>query len=268
MITADAPSLAELQRDFQRAVAGNGDAEVSRWIIADATAGAQARLRVYSEAYGLRLVEVLTEDFPVLKRMAGDAGFVRLCEAYIAAHPSTTRSVRWFGRRLDAFLEEYGAVRRRPVLAEIASFEWARGEVFDAEDMPALSIDAIAAVPPEQWPQMRFVIADSVRRLDLRWNVPALCQAVDQSDPLPRMRAARASRPWLIWRDSALDIRWRRLAADEAAAFDACRDGHSFGAICELLCSHVAAESAPLRAATLLKRWVSDGLLTRLQTLD
>ena len=72
--------------------------------LATRKADRQTLLGVYRDAYALRLIEVLTNDYPGLLAMTGPADFDRMARAYIAAHPSHHPSVRWFGARLADFL--------------------------------------------------------------------------------------------------------------------------------------------------------------------
>lgn len=230
-------------------------------VTADARADAAERLGVYANAYRLRLLEVLGNDYPALRAVAGEEAFERLGRAYIESHPSDTPSVRWFGRHLPEFLR----LSEPGLLAEIAAFEWRKGEVFDAPEAEALEIAAVAAVPPESWPQMCLLLQPALRRLNLRWNAPALCQAQEAEQELPPAEQSEEVVHWLLWRDAELDIRWRSLGDDEAAALDAVVDGASFGEICELLCQWVEPEDAAMHAAGLLKRWIFDGLVTELE---
>lgn len=230
-------------------------------VIADARADAAERLGVYANAYRLRLLEVLGNDYPALRAVAGEDAFERIGRAYIESHPSDTPSVRWFGRHLPEFLR----AAEPGLLADIAAFEWRKGEVFDAPEAEALAIAAVAAVPPESWPQMRLLLQPALRRLDLRWNAPALCQAQEAERELPPAEQGEEVVHWLLWRDAELDIRWRSLGDDEAAALDAVMDGASFGEICELLCQWVEPEDAAMHAAGLLKRWIFDGLVVELE---
>jgi len=245
---------------------GTGAAE--DLVAADARADASTRLGVYADAYRLRLLDVLGNDYPTLRAAAGAGSFERIGRAYIEAHPSDTPSVRWFGRHLPEFLRQSPGWERHELLAELAAFEWRKGEVFDAPEATPLELAAVAAVPPESWPEMRLLPQPALRRLDLRWNVPALCQAQEAQQKLPQAIAAAAPVRWLLWRDAELDIRWRSLGEDEGAALDAALEGASFGAICELLCQWVEAEQAPMHAAGLLKRWIFDGLLVELEGID
>jgi hypothetical protein len=258
-------TLASLQRQLQEYLL-DGLRQPEQLVLGDARAGAAERLGVYADAYRLRLLEALRNDYPALLRRVGTGTFERLGRAYIDAHPSDTPSVRWFGRHLAEFLRALPEDQARPAWIEIAAFEWARGEVFDAPDVAPLQIAELAAVPPQHWAGMRVMPQPGLRRLDLHWNIPALCHAYELEQKPPRLNLRRRALPWLLWRDAELDIRWRSLGADEAAALDAVREERSFGEICELLCRWVAPEEAAMHAAGLLKRWAVDGVLCGVET--
>lgn len=256
------PNLSGTQHLFQDYLL-HGANGAETLVLEDARGDAIERLGVYANAYRLRLLEVLGNDYPALKAYAGEERFERFGRDYLAAHPSDTPSVRWFGRHLPAFLKQ-GEWAADGMLADLAAFEWAKGEVFDAPENESLEIAAVAAVPPESWPQMRLLLHPALRRLRLRANAPELFLAHEAGEALPEARAEEP-RGWLLWRDAALDISWRSLEADEEAALQAVADGRSFGDICELLCEWVEPEEAAMHAAGLLKRWVFDGLIVEIE---
>ena len=210
---------------------------------------ASHRLRIYADAYRLRLIEILGNDFQATKAALGDDAFETLATGYIAAFPSTRPSVRHFGRAFADWLSTRADAP--PGANELARFEWLQGECFDAADTPALHIDAIAALPPDAWPDLRFFLHPAARllatrRLRLRNGQPAIAKRESRID-------------WLLWRQ-ALDVHRRTLETDEAEALDALRDGAAFGALCERLATHHG-DAGAVRAAALLKRWLADGLL-------
>lgn len=256
-------SLAALQAQFQSYLL-DGSPGIERLTVGSGRLPARQRLAVYADAYRLRLREVLADDFPGLKGMIGDESFATLGSAYIDAHPSDHPSVRWFGRCLGSFLREARPYATQPVLAEMADFEWAQGEVTDAADSPVVSVDEPGSLPPGAWPGMRIDFQSAARRLDLEWNVPALWQAVhDEDDAPPAPERARPPVAWLLWR-RGLEVHWRSLDDDERYAIDAARDGDTFGAICEGLLARSHDDQVPLRAAGFLKRWAADELVARI----
>lgn len=260
-------ALSELQRRFQQQVLG-ADSAMESQVVGDTRADAATRLRVYFDAYRLRLLEVLGNDYPALRRWLGEAAFERIGLRYIDAHPSDTPSVRWFGRHLEEFLRSAADLAQDPLPAELAAFEWSKAGVFDAPEAEPLALEAIAALDAAQWPAMRLLPQAAVQRLDLYLNVPEIFLAHEQRQPLPPAVALPEPAHWLLWRDAARDIRWRSLSAAEAAAWDASASGASFGAICELLCEFVDVEEAAMHAAGLLKRWVVDGLVAEVEVRD
>ncbi|MGH8631288.1 MAG: hypothetical protein ACREU7_11075 [Burkholderiales bacterium] len=144
------------------------------------------------------------------------------------------------------------------MLADIAQFEWARGEAFDAPDADHVDLEAIANIPPASWPGLRFTLHPTVHRLQLAWNAPVICKALASGSDTVQPQHTTAQ--WLLWRNP-LDVYWRSLDPGEAAALDAAAAGASFAEICEGLLKWLDADAVVLQAAGLLKRWAVDGLL-------
>ena len=216
----------------------------------------EQRLRIYSDAYRLRLLEVLGNDFPVTKALLGEDGFDAVALDYLDAHPSTHPSLRHFGHAFAAWLRQRS--QRPRGLHALARFEWLQGEVFDAADADALTLDAVACLTADAWPMLRLHLQPSVRMLAMSCNAAALVDAHARGDALPALRDAPAA-DWLLWRVDG-DVHWRRLDADEAGLLRAIADGECFGQLCERA-SAFHSDDGPLRAASLLKRWLADGLL-------
>src|SRR6478752_4288677 len=124
MSLANAGSLADLQRAFQDYLLASNQgfaASVRDTRKADRT----TLLDVYRDGYALRLIEVLTTDYPGVLAMAGPAGFDQMARAYIAAYPSHHPSARWYGKDLAGFLATTAPYEGSPAAAEMARFEWA-----------------------------------------------------------------------------------------------------------------------------------------------
>jgi len=254
--------LRELQEQLQSHLL-NGDPRIVQRIVGTPRVDAPARLAIYSDAYRLRLLEALRVDFPALHTLAGDAVFERIGRAYLDAHPSGHFSIRYFGQHLAAFLHTDDRWREQPVYAEMAAFEWALGVSFDAADSPLIGIEDVAAVPPAAWAQMRFDLHASLQRLDLYWNVPALWNAIDENQPPQAPVAAEHPLAWIIWRREMKTF-FRSAPVDEACALDVLRQGENFAMLCEGLCEWFDDTQAASQAAVYLRRWVQDGLVSRI----
>jgi hypothetical protein len=254
--------LARLQQSFQDSILTEQN-RLGGHIVGTERVSADVRLGLYSDAYRLRLIEALGDNYPALHTLLGDEEFDRCTRAYIGAHTPTHFSIRWFGDRLADFLASAPPYSNQPVLAEMARFEWALRSAFDAADRDAVAVEDVGAVPPEAWPGMRIVLHPSVQRLDLLWNVPALWKAIDEgNDPEPPEHAEYPL-AWVVWRRDLRQF-FRSLDVAEAWALDAVLRGENFAAVCEGLCEWIDPANAPLHAAGLLKTWVSEQMVCRL----
>lgn len=254
-------ALFKLERDFLGCMLEDR-LDMAGQVVGTARAGAEERVKVYVDGYRLRLLEVLQDNFSGLYALLGDEDFDRLGRAYIDAHPSTHPSVRWFSQHLADFLRRTPPYDAQPYLAEMAAFEWAQGLVFDAADAPAADAQVLAAVAPDAWAGLRFRLHPSVRVLSLEWNIPAAWQVLE-ADEAPELRQGDAPATWLLWRKD-LQTHWRSLDEGEIWALHAAREGKGFGEICEGLCRWHESSEVAMQAASYLKRWLTDGLITHI----
>ncbi|WP_374350894.1 DUF2063 domain-containing protein [Thermomonas sp.] len=230
----------------------HGDSDIAACVDGDAV---PHRLRIYADAYRLRLLEVLGNDFPVSKSVLGDAAFDETALDYLRAHPSTRPSARYVGHAFAGWLAQQRNVPRR--LCELAHFEWLQGESFDAAEAPRLSIDTLSVLPADAWPTLRLQRHPAARLLTMTSNAADVAQAHASDAPLPVLSDAATSH-LLLWRHQG-EVCWRRLEADEADALNAIKTGESFAWLCEQL--NDPPGNGALRAVSLLKRWLTDGLL-------
>jgi hypothetical protein len=221
-------------------------------------------LGIYRSAYTIRLVKILQDDFDRLRKFAGDALFDRIAKEYLAAHPSIFFSVRWIGGGLADFLAGTGPWRNDPELVQLARLEWAQTMAFDAADAPLATREELVSVPPVNWPDLTLSPHASVQLLAISPDIFALWQALGRDEPAGEKPARFAPDvPHLVWR-TGLDVKLRELEPDEADAWAAAIEGEPFAAICERLCDHVPVDRAALRAAELLDRWITTGMVGRI----
>lgn len=260
MIRSNAGSLADLQRAFQDYVLASSGAFTAQ-VRDTSKADRVTLLDVYRDGYALRLIEVLTIDFPGVQAMVGPEGFDAMARGYIAHHPSRHPSVRWFGRRLADFLARTAPYDSAPTLAEMARFEWALGEAFDSIDVEPVRADAIMAVPPEAWETIAFAPIPSLQRLAFAHDVPPAWQRREAVEPgTLEVAALDAPVHWVIWRPERMS-NFRSLEPDEAAMLGAMIERQPFPALCEALLPYLGEDQAAARAASLLRAWVEEGMI-------
>ena len=254
--------LVHLQKQFQSFLIHSDDA-IQQNIIGTKKVSIETRLAIYANAYRLRLCDALAVTYPILKEYVGDEAFEELSLAYINQYPSCYRSIRWFGDQLAMFINQHPQYCQYPYLSELAQVEWTMTMVFDAADAASLSIADIGAIPPDAWEDMRFQMHPSILRLQLKWNVIAIWQALsDKQTPVEPKESATAV-TWIFWRNN-LEDQFCQLSEEEALAIDMILSGATFGELCEKLCEWIEEENAPMHAASFLKSWISAGLIIKL----
>jgi hypothetical protein len=258
--------LRELQRDMQRHLLGE-ESSVTAAIVDAPPLPAAERLAIYRNAYQVRLIDALHETYPVLHGLLGDEAWVELGQAYVSAHPSVFRSIRWYGREMPALLAASTPYTEAPILSEVALLEWTLAEVFDATDAPSVPRSALAAVNPSAWGTLTFEFHPSLRRLAFSWNTAAVWKAMSQNETPPRPEMAPAPLPWLLWREN-LQNYFRSMNPLESTALDAALRGRNFAQLCEDLGELLPQQEIPAAAASLLGAWADSGIIVRVSSAD
>ena len=258
--------LANLQALFQDHVmrGRSGNVEV---FVGDQKASAQERAGVYSEAYRLRLIEILRVDFPGLCALLAVEDFDALGLRYLDAYPSRYPTVRCFGQDLPSFLVSDTVLAGRNYLAEMAMFEWARGKAFDAANAVIASVEALGAVPAAEWPSVRLEFHPSLQTTVCTWNIGPIWRAVNADEPVPAPRRLDKPEHLALWR-SDLTIYWRSLSDSEVWAMDTFASGRSFADVCDGLCDWITVEEVPVATAGMLRQWITEGLVSKIRTSE
>ncbi len=197
------------------------------------------RIEIYNRMYWFRTLDSLYEDLPGLRAVLGERKFLRLIEAYLGRYPSRSFTLRDLPARLPEF------IRRTPRLtaphsalaADMAAFEWAQIECFDAAALPPLTPADLAGRPAGR---LRLGLQPHVRLLALRFPVDEFALAVkdaalrgDASNAVVasrrslsrRVRRPRAARTWLAVHRHEGKIYYKRVDAPAYRILSALRSG-------------------------------------------
>ena len=259
--------LAKLQNSFQDFVLKPDEPASNTWVSAEGKATPETQLSIYSYAYHARLNEVLANDFPAVLVAIGEDYFIQLASKYIKSHPSKYFSLRDFGAGFPNFtadIIQQETWNEMPWLYELAVFEWSLGQAFDAADDNLFTIQHMGAVAPDAWPSLKFKLHSSVQRLNFEWNIIEMWQALTAETPTEVSATKDVSSPWLVWREN-LSTHFRSMEKDEQIAFDTLSQDGDFTDICESLANIINEDEVPMHAASLLKSWISQSLISRIQ---
>ncbi len=215
----------------------------------------KTRIRVYSDAYYLRLRDVLSEDFPRVAALLNAEQFDQVVASYLEEFPSEQPSVRHLGRALAEFLRHREDIPKS--LAELAELEWARVKVFDAPDAQCATISDLVGVPPEFWPSLRVTTIPALQTLRAQYPVHQIWSGDESLD------VAAAGTSLRVWRASDGRILHAPMGERESAALQKTTSGEPFAAICETF-ADLPEMVAAQEATALLARWIEDGIIARI----
>ena len=255
------------ERDEEaEAAPGTSERALERSIRSDERLSAAMRLDVYANAYFYRIKGVLEKDYPRLAIVLGEAHFHDLVTSYLLVHPSQHFSLRFVGTHLADFIRDDCAdsIRARAPWAEdLARFEWALVDAFDAPDRAHQDRAALGEIPPEQWGALQLTLDPAAQLLELAWPVNRIADAYreDQLDEEPPS-LSRETTALLVWRCDER-VFYRPVEPLEARALGRVAAGLRFGTLCEALADELGADEAPLRAAGWLMQWTEQQLLLR-----
>jgi hypothetical protein len=240
--------------------------EAASLIRGDARASAEERLAIYSFMYDSRLVEALESQFPRLGRLLGAEALADLTAGYVADHPSRRPSLRELGRALPAWLAAQHV--DEPALAALAALEWARADIYDLADEPAMTLDAPRAFPPDRFGQLPLKLIGAHRFVDVDPATEALWDGLAPSaatppNLLPTSLTAGPAATLLVWRQE-IAVYHRAVDPEERAALALVSAGSCFGVICDALSAAHGDAAAAARAFAWLSTWISDGLLIQI----
>ena len=211
---------------------------------------ARERLGLYHRQYWFRLIDSLAEDFPRVRDLLGAESFLSAIERHLRARPPASWTLRHLGAGFADFLRHDSAIAvpLRPWAADLAVYDYAHMQAFEATTLPA----------PEN--------ADhATRALTLQPSV--LLVAVDR--PIsrllrPRRKPATFAPPDLVrrelhvvWRDSGHVLRARREPLSLYPLLQSLRRG---GAL-EKIIADTRPLPRPVAIRTAFSRWLSLGWL-------
>ncbi len=186
--------------------------------------------------------------------------FDRQMRLYIESMPSQHYSVRYYGAQIAEHMASHAGDDTAQALAELARWEWTLADVFDAADDAALEVRDAGRRAARGWSTVSFSVRASVRRVQTRTNAVDRWRAVNGICDGPRGGRRSGPREWVLWRRGVRTL-FRSLTSEEAAAFDAVREGATFATVCEQLTQYVEESEVALRAASLLRGWIAEELI-------
>ena len=181
------PTLLELQTGFRAGVLEQGEAPILPEIIGDGLAPA-ARLSIYRNHVFTTLTSALEATFPVVCRLVDERFFAYAAHEYIRDHSPRVRCLFEYGASFGEFLAAFPPCRDLSYLPDVARLEWTMKEALHAADAPPFEASRLAAVPPDDTPNLILRLDPALRLLASPWPVDDIWAANQPgSDPDARV---------------------------------------------------------------------------------
>jgi hypothetical protein len=132
------------------------------------------QLNIYREQFFLRHVDSLVDDFPGVIELVGEDTFDLLARAYLRKHPPDSFSLRDLSIQFPGFLRTQTQLEHVGLAADMADFEWALLETFDAGSLPALDPAILSSLGEDDWDRAILTLDPSLKLLHLRYPVHEL----------------------------------------------------------------------------------------------
>jgi hypothetical protein len=199
-------ALRDLQAEFCRALLGPGDASAALIAAFKDDPFAQERVAIYRNNVLASLTAVLRDTFPVICRLVDERFFAYAAHEFVRAHPPSRPALSEYGAAFPDFIERFPPCRELVYLADVARLEWLINVVATAPDEPALSLDALSSVAPENAAELRFRLSSAY--FESPWPVDRIWQAnqPDAADEAIDLNAGGA-RIEVFRRDGAVAFR-------------------------------------------------------------
>lgn len=143
---------------------------------------APKRFNVYRNNVIVSLSEALGKTYPAIRALLGDDYFSALARAFVHEHPPVSPVLIWYGGAFAEFLAAFAPLEDYPYLADVARAEWAWLQAYHAEDAAPLDPSCLAAIPPENVGDVRFIKHPAAHLISSDWPVRDLLR-VNRLEP-------------------------------------------------------------------------------------
>ena len=200
---------AQLQRLFAEAIV-SGDAPIPATIRAASGAAHASRFGVYRNNVIAGLINAVAARYPVVRKLLWDDAFNRVAQLYVTTEPPRSPVMIEYGDGFPQFLRNVGQCAAADYLADVAELEAARTRAYHAADALPLPRAALAALAPEDLPDLRLTLHPSVVLLQSRFPIVSIWEANRHDNDITisewKPECALIARPRLqveVWRLSA-----------------------------------------------------------------
>lgn len=235
-------------------------------------------LSIYNNAYHQRLVDVSSALFPILYNSLGKDLYTRLWIGYMGQFPPRNGPIHRVGGALRDYLQRHEQFRDLPAVADIVQLESLLTALFDKADEVPFTLAMLQALPPQDWPAMRWQACQDWALVSTRFDLETywrlmqeyIAQKGEPGDaPFGIGLLEPAPDPaypnLLVFRRDHR-MQFQRIPAAFGLFLRGIQQDESFAALCESLAAAFPEQDTPTLSLGLLLKAIELGLL-RAQSL-
>lgn len=138
--------------------------------IADIFSTPPSRLNIYRNNTLISLTNALKTTFPVTVQLAEGKFFAYAAHAFITSEPPREARLSEFGGGLPRFLAKFPPCRAYPIIADMASLEWAIAQSLQAGEHPVATASLLERLR-HGGGKMRLFLQPNLQFTTSRWNI-------------------------------------------------------------------------------------------------
>ncbi len=148
-VSPDKQSLADMQRGFGAALLDNR-LPVPAGLVGPDGKPSTRRFAVYRNNVMVGLIDALSDAFPTVRQLVGDAFFRAMAGVYARLEPPSSPVLLHYGAGFPDFLTNFPPLKDLPFLPDIARIERAWVEAYHAADAVCADVEPLLHMSPNQ----------------------------------------------------------------------------------------------------------------------
>lgn len=253
-------SLIDVQTEFQDILLAK-QSRGANWIAdSEITLSPQERMGIYHNAYRVRLVEVLLDNFEHTAMYLGEEWFYKLANRYVQSHTSTHQNIANYGYQFPNFLAEQ--LPRDLEVAELALLDWTLRRAFDGADNYLLTNNDLQNLIESYGAEARLIPVATVSIVTHCFNTVDIWHAIDSEKAPPTVEKLEKPIDILTWR-KGFSPHFRSIAAIESVAISHLLAGDTLEKIEESLTTQFPQDDVTTEFSLMLQRWIVDEVLAK-----
>lgn len=248
--------------------------EAKRYVQETGDLPAWERLGIYNQAYWLRLLEALHEDFPMLLRLFGEEGFDRLLGIpYLDRYPSTHWSLHFLPQEFPSWVSQEYKEEDRILVEACTQLDYACQELFVVKEFPPLDLTRYQGEGSYKLLQKKLVLQSTVRLFEfpahfLHFRKELLAHPPEywETHDFPSLEKGKTFY-FVVYRSPQLIIEWQELSKEAYLVLRELDLGSTLEEVCDRIdLDHVGEEIAFWIQEWLLRGWLR-GQITTVKTI-